>query len=411
MHILNFLDGAPKGSQNDIGSDVYRDYTLGDDAKRVEYRLICSGTLYPVDFLGDWTKSDSARVLLRLPVELLVASQPYDEYPQELALRFVSILVSESSGSTSHSYFPDVEIASDLAALLTLFCRRLVTVSLKSREQFDSKQLPPCLADFPIPAALRVKLSYWTERPLSFLYGLEGVQVKSYRPPSVPLDSANLTETLLALPKMRAAPAIIRAARLYASAMEHIETQPDSCYQLLVSAAETMAGAVLEGWEPCDEDKIASKGGLVSYATKKEKVSKDVAKRLALEASKDNPWSGRKFKKFLIDHLDEKTIGDEDDLFIVPKEFRPRGDEIEKAFGEVYRTRGSMTHSGHSYPASATVGPSVNIPMKAFNSLMNRQRPFPPIGWFERVVNCAICKYIQSEAKQVSSGDGGAGHE
>src|SRR5438309_521706 len=117
MHILDFLKDAREESKAD------------EDSVRVEYRLVCSGTLYPADFRGDWSKSDVARILLRQPAELLVASRPYDDYPQELVLRFVAPLVTEKEGNSSHVHHSDQEIASDLAALLTLLCRRLITVS------------------------------------------------------------------------------------------------------------------------------------------------------------------------------------------------------------------------------------------------------------------------------------------
>ncbi len=67
-----------------------------------------------------------------------------------------------------------------------------------------------------------------------------------------------------------------------------------------------MAGADLEDWEPDTEAKIGSKGALVSYATQTEKLSKDLAERLALGACKDNPWPSRKFKKFLLDNVNRR---------------------------------------------------------------------------------------------------------
>lgn len=145
---------------------------------------------------------------------------------------------------------------------------------------------------------------------------------------------------------------------------------------------------------------IASKGALVSYATKTEKLGKEVVERLALEASKDNPWSGRKFKKFILDNLDREAISHDDDLFVVPQEFCPKESQIEQALGEIYQSRGGATHGGHPYPASAFVGPSTSIPTKAFDAIINHQRPFPPIGWFERVLNSAICGFIRSQVKQ-----------
>ena len=400
MQILDYLKHAEDNIQVDENSVVRVGYRLDQNSVRVEYRLICSGVFFPSHFLGDWSRSDGARILLHLPVELLVASRPYDDYPQELVLRFVAPLVTETEGSISHSYHPDSEIASDVAALLTVLCRRLVTVSAKVREQYHSTQVPPILADYPIPAVTTVKMSYWKERPLEFLYGLEGIKVKSYHPPHVPFHPAELMQALLTIPKLKVASAVVRAARLYASAMERIESQPEICYQLFISAAESMAGAVLEVWEPDRVGKIASKGALVSYATETEKLSKDVAQRLALEASKDNPWSSRKFKKFLLDNLDREAISREDDLFVVPQEFCPKEDQIEHALGEIYRSRSGATHSGYSYPASAVIGPSLSVPMKAFDAIINQKRPFPPIGWFERVVNSAICGFLRSQVKQ-----------
>jgi hypothetical protein len=75
MHILDFLKSATEGVERG-----------NDDSIRVEYRLVCSGTLFPDNFMGDWSRSDVARILLCHPVELLVASRPYDNYPQELVV-------------------------------------------------------------------------------------------------------------------------------------------------------------------------------------------------------------------------------------------------------------------------------------------------------------------------------------
>ena len=179
--------------------------------------------------------------------------------------------------------------------------------------------------------------------------------------------------------------------------MELIESQAEICYQLFISAVETMAGAVLEGWEPDTKTKLASKGGLVSYATKKEGLSREVAERLALEASRGNPWSSRKFKKFFLDNLDRGAIRSEDKLFIVPQEFCPKDDdEIEKALGEVYKIRSGATHSGLPYPDTPPSGHRP-APFKAWSVLFTKEHPFPPIGWFERVVNNAICNFLRRE--------------
>jgi hypothetical protein len=313
MHILNYLKDAEPKIQVDENSVARFEYRLDGNSVRVEYRLICSGMFYPSHFLSDWSHSDGARILLSLPFELLVASRPYDSYPQELVLRFVAPHVTETEGNRSQSFYPDQEIASDFAALLTLLCRRLVTVSMKVREQYNpGRYIPPILADYPIAAATTARLSYWARRPMHFLYGLHGVQVQSYHPPPQPFDTGEIIGILLAVPKSAVAPAVLRAARLYALAMELIESQAEICYQLFISAVETMAGAVLEGLEPDTKTKIASKGGLVSYLTKKEGLSREVAERLALGASRGNPRSSRKFKKFILDNLDRDAIRSED---------------------------------------------------------------------------------------------------
>jgi len=402
MHILDYLKHAEESVQVDENSEVRFDYSLDENSMRVEYRLLCSGMFYPAHFLGDWSHSDSARILLAWPVELLVASNPYEDYPQELVLRFIARRVKATEGKFSHFYYPDEEIASDVAALLTLLCRRLVTVSAKVREQHHNAH--PILADYPIPAVTTVKTSFWKKRPLEFFSGLDGVKVKSYHPPYLPFHTDEIIQILLALPKVKVASAVIRAARLYASAMERIETQPEICYQLFISAAETMAGAALEDWEPEKEAKVASKGALISYVTRTEKLSKEVAERLAVEACKDNPWSSRKFKTFLLDNMDRKAINDQDDLFIVPREFCPQDADLAKALDEVYRTRGGAAHAGHSYPASASIGPSSLIRVEALNAIINQERPFPPIGWFERVVNSAICGFLKSQVRQPTVG-------
>lgn len=401
MHILQYLKNAEANIHVDENSVVTFKDRLDAHSVRVEYRMICSGMFYPRDFLGDWSHSTVARILLSLPVELLVASQPYDEYPQELVLRFIARPVRETMGVVSHSSIPDMEIASDFAALLTLLCRRLVTVSAKVREQTGWPHVPPILADAPIPAVTKMRMSFWKERPLSFLYGMEGVKVKSYHPPQVAFDAAEIMNTLLALPKLTVAPAIVLAARLYASAMERVESQAETSYQLFISAAETMAGAALEDWEPDQRGKLASKDALVSYATKTERLSREVAERLALEACKGNQWCVRKFKKFLLDNLNREALRTEDVLFIVPKEFCPKDHEIESALGEVYQTRSGATHGGRSYPATAGIGPSTSFPAQVLGAIIGKERPFPPIGWFERVVNNAVCSFIRSQVNQI----------
>lgn len=390
MHILDFLDSTARNTCQ-----------VNNDPVRVEYRLVCSGELFPANVLCDWTGSDVARILLQEPIELLVASRPYDSYPQELVLRFTASLVNEGDNEVFHIYRPDQEIASDFAALLPLLCRRLTTVAMKTREQYYSPEITPILADFPTAAATAARVRYWAARPVGFVYSLRGVQIRSYHPPPQAFDSTEIRAVLFALPRWRFAPAVLRAARLYALAMELIESQVEMSYQLFVSAVETLASAVLKDWSPDDQGKLVSKDHLVSYAMKKEGLSKEQAERLALEACKGNPWSARKFKKFLLDNLNRESIKGEDDLFVVPQKFCPKDDRIEEAISEVYKTRSGMTHGGRSYPASAAIGPLTSVPVKAFDAISNMCPSVPPIGWFERVVNNSVCNFLR---RQLASG-------
>ena len=92
----------------------------------VEYRLACSGELYNRRVLApDWRKSDITRVLLRLPFELFVASQPFSSYPQEICVRIVVDQVTEREEDSTgilhiSTFLPDEEIVEDLCSLLTL---------------------------------------------------------------------------------------------------------------------------------------------------------------------------------------------------------------------------------------------------------------------------------------------------
>ncbi|MHB8903104.1 MAG: hypothetical protein ACYC6Y_30455 [Thermoguttaceae bacterium] len=170
---------------------------------------------------------------------------------------------------------------------------------------------------------------------------------------------------------------------------------------MLISAIEAIAGAALEDWEPDTEGKIASKSALVAYASKTEKLDKELTERLAVAACKGDHWAGRKFKKFLLDNLDREAISRKDDLFIVPEQFCPKNDQIEKAIADVYRIRSEATHSGYSYPATAVIGPSTRIPAKAMDDVINENRPFPPIGLFERVVHNAIRGFLRLQVDEI----------
>ncbi|MBX9790849.1 MAG: hypothetical protein K2Y37_18175 [Pirellulales bacterium] len=366
----------------------------------VEYRLLCSGTLYPANVQGDWRKSDGARILLREPFNLIVASQPYDDYPQELALRFTTKVVSEqheSGGKVTslRSFVPDDEIAADLAALLSLLGRRLVTVAGKVRQRFSDGQLPPELSDFPSPLAMRLKKIFWPPRLAEVVHHRDGVDFKDNQPAPTPFDWRIVAGILKAIPSHPAAEAIIRSARQYALALELIEDRFELAYQQLISAIETVAGPALSDWTPEPESMIESKQWLIA-ASRSKGLSIEDAQQLAIEACARERWASRKFLTFVLKHINAEVLNGDDDLFLVPEFARPKGTGIEKTLRQIYEMRSGASHGGKSYPASASIGPSPTIPSSVIHEVLEGKAPFPPIGWFERLVNSAIVGYIKS---------------
>ena len=98
-----------------------------------EYRLLCSGELFNKNVMTfDYRKSEPSRWLLAKPFNLRIVSQPFYAHPQELRLVFsCSAYVTEGTERCSITFPPDDDIAKDLAALLTVFLRRLVTPAFR----------------------------------------------------------------------------------------------------------------------------------------------------------------------------------------------------------------------------------------------------------------------------------------
>ena len=380
----------------------------GENPVEVEFRLICQGVLYPSGIVGDWRKSDGARMLLLGPFQLLVASHPYDDFPQELALRFAARSVTERTDNQIRILRPTYDIASDLAAILTLLCRRLITVAVEVRRKHDSGGLPEPLRDYPLPIVGAENPSHWSRRPVHVVTGLHGQKITDYQPPPKGFDEGTVTQVLERLPILSCAEDIIRAARRYSLAMELVENRPEIAYQMLISAVETMAGAALNSWVPDEDQQLTTQGNVVK-ACVKAGLSEEAAREVALEACKGNPWSRRKFIKFVMDHVGDDVFETEDDLFIVTEHFAPKKEDLKKALSDVYSMRSGASHSGESFPASASIGPSPMLPSEAVRDQMAGKKVFPPIGWFERVVNSAFCNFIFQQignGKELSEGSG-----
>ena len=274
-----------------------------------EYRLLRSGTVHR-QIIGDWSKSEAARFLLAPPLLLYAASRPFEEYPLELVLRLTVARVEEISvgGMIHDSFHPDEEVARDLAALLTVLCRRLITVSGKSRERYADYKYPEfSYVPFPVVTSMRKTLE------LAATPGHRGdvgprAKVHDNNPSPKSVDPKALTALLLGLAQLDYGESIVASARLYALALELIREQPDIAYQLLISSMETIANKALHGFQPNDEDKVNHQKAVLNKA-KGAGLADDTARDLALTASKGERWVKRKFTKFLIDNIDEFGLG------------------------------------------------------------------------------------------------------
>jgi len=358
----------------------------------VEYRLLCSGTVHR-KIVGDWSKSDVARFLLAPPLMLYVASRPIDDYPTELVLNFGVERVTETTASATTIFYPDSEVARDLAALLTLLCRRLITVSGKCRERY-SEPYHMGLDFTPLLVIKAFRRVYWPPLPFSILTSFESQEIRDNNPPPLAVDPARLTSLLLGLPRAEYSDAILASARLYALALELIREQPDLSYQLLISAVETLANGTLRSFQPTDEEKVAHQSKVFDFLTDSG-IESEVAKKAAIVACAREYWIKKKFRKFLADNIEEAFWSETDNLFKTLPNCVPTRDQAEKTFGVIYDTRSKATHHGQPFPASATYDGGPMVDVKIVASMLGPKAVFPPVVWFERVVNHAIVNFWQ----------------
>lgn len=384
-----------------------------DDSLVAEYRLLCSGSMFRRFRSGwyDWRKSETGRILLDEPLLLFAVSRPFEDYPLELVLQLAVPLVREESHSVISSYHPDAEVAKDLAALLGLLCRRLITVAGKTNERHLTSCYKHPLFDnvpMPTPLATTMRRICWPQHPSMVLTSLEKQEIEDYNPRPRPVDAAKLTRLLLGLPRLTVAPSIVASTRLYALALELIHERPDISYQLLISSVETIASSVLSDFQPDDEAKVKHRQGVFELAVRFG-LEEEPAKELAVEACKGDYWIKRKFKKFLLDNTSELIWSEEDDLF--PRAFSmlmPQRDAFERTLGQVYDARSKATHVGQPFPVTASHTGSPYLPTGMATTLMRSKNAghtsvFPPVIWFERVVNSAITGYWERSLEGTES--------
>jgi hypothetical protein len=112
---------------------------------------------------------------------------------------------------------------------------------------------------------------------------------------------------------------------------------------------------------------------------------------LAIAACKGERWVSKKFKKFIVNYLDDSFWTEADELFHrVPARILPQREQFEQTLSSIYATRSKRTHAGEAFPLSATYTGGPSIEPRAADLLYGAAAPFPPVIWFERVVNTAL---------------------
>lgn len=394
MYVLDLLDSSQSNQPKPT------------DVAAFEYRLLCSGELYNSQIITtDWRKSDATRLLLGKPFTLAVCSHPFNDYPQELCLRFQTALTRETHGNTTSFFYPDEEIARDIAAILSLLLRRLITVTAKVREIHPRRyeHEPDFLLDHAIDIANRLAPIYWKREPATVIYGMEGIsEIIDYNPPPLGVAPDDLSKLLTGLASSQVSESLILSARLYSQALRQIKDEAELAYQSLISCAETLANKTLQDYNPDTVDMIESKKSVFDMATQLG-LERDKAEQLAIKACSDNPWSSRKFTKFLVERCGEDIWKNDDDLFRLDRLLWPKQEEFERTIKSIYGVRSGATHQGRPYPSSIAFGIGPTVPFEVYRDL-NLGSPntptvrIPPVVWFERLVNCALNNFIKSIA-------------
>jgi hypothetical protein len=394
MYLLRFLEKASNQANEAVA-----------DAVGVEYRLACSGELYNRRVQTcDWRKSDATRLLLRKPLELFVASQPFSAYPQELCARLTLRYITEEQTvqnvSSKSIFLPDEDVIEDCCSVLTLLSRRLITPVAKTRvrNQDENPPLGSYTLDVPMPILSFPRFVVWKQRPLSVLTSMEGQRIIDNAPPPVGVDPEALSAFLSGLLKLPSPVEIVYASRLYRTALELIESRADIAYQLLISTVESLAAVALRDFQPTDDEKLETQSALRQRA-KEFGLGEEMTNHLALEACKGQPWLKRKFKKFLLDFVDPEVLVSQDRVFLVPQHLYPKKDDLPKVFGRIYDARSGNLHGALPFPRSVGIGvnPWINARELPVNWLA--QDEVPPVAWFERAVSLAVRGFlIQSGA-------------
>jgi len=355
-----------------------------------EYRLTCSGILYNDNVVTfDRMKSDVSAILATQPFAMSVVNRPLDaEYPQELRLRFQVGTVTETNntGSASVLLTPDEEIAGDFAGLLSVFTALLVTVHCPVQTTLPDYPADHPFHDFPQPVVRHTSARYRKRLKLHHITRGDGTsEIQDPNPAAVAVSPERFELFLKQFAGATHAEAILRAARLYATALELADTWPDLSYTLLISSIETVAEAELSGEDGTLEEKLSMYKPLDKKA-ESIGLDKTAREQLVCAAAEKEKWIGRKFRRFL-EHNTPTSFWDRE-----PGLFEPKSQDFTKTLTQIYRKRSDLLHSGLSFPET-TKATADGVPARAM-LLHNERYHIPPLRWFERLVQTALRTFI-----------------
>lgn len=376
-----------------------------EDSTACEYRFLSSGFISAGD-----PRSAQGRFLLMRPFEWVVASEewkrvPEDQWPQESIVRFQVNSVVRAIGQRIYIYPADDELAHDLAALLSLLCRRLITVvGCTSQRNFDEGKKDKPVLELPFPVFNRLNLRYWPLQPHVLVRRPEEAEATAidYNPYPKYIKRDELGGLLAALPRLKSAKSLVLAARLYAEGLAVVHQAPDMAYLLITMAIETAASQAIDGSKT--DDQIWQS---IPERFRTLMISLGATEQVIREASAVAvPQHGRptyQFSAFAEQFHTEELFG-KDDLFRMEshQEWLPTKDKVKQAAQRIYSQRSKFVHEGKPYPASIAVGLSAKVDNRAFQVDTNKGPTIPPLAWAERLAHVCIVNYWRKEAIELS---------
>jgi hypothetical protein len=373
-----------------------------------EYRLICSGWLFNAALQGDPRKSSAGWVLLDEPFALLACAESFDRYPQEIALRFRCGRVTEETKTAvgavalTENFTPDSEIASDVAALLSLYTQRLVTVADKCRELHgDEPGVPDIVRDLPFALSRNSGVAVHPLRPLTVITRFDGQQVHDPNPAPLGVSPRELGSFLRNAAGAAERETWLRSVRLYALAWEYLHRDPLAAYQTLVISLETLAGTVLYGWKPEPPQVRASYEDLWAKA-KSQGLTDDQAGDIVDIAARKERWIRRKFVTFVERYLPDGFWKQPPEPLADWADYLPKRDQLRAALNAIYEARSRFVHRGESLPDSIVVGLKDRVPARVMADVMGwmggKREAVPPLLWFGHLAREVLVSYVSASA-------------